>query len=1024
MSGERITWEDFRSSAGGVVAPRRWIAALRHPGRSLREVAGTGPVLPLVVLFGLNAADELDRTGFGILLPEVRDAFGLSQTGILTVVALTALGALVLQLPIAVLADRSNRVAITLVGASAWALCSVFTGLATATWMLVLARCGSGIGRAVVDPTHNSLLSDWYPVDRRPAVFSFHRAANVVGQFVGPLLAGGLAALFGWRAPFFVVAVPTVVLVVVGLRLREPVRGAQERRAAGADEEVAGTEEPKPSFSEAWRLLWKVEVLRRIWYAVPFLAVAVVGFVSLAGLLYEEVYGLDEWQRGYLAAVVEPSQLLGLAVGAKLGIRLFGRDPALVFRFLRLVALTCAAFAALFALAPWLWLTVVANIGLTTVLAVLLPGLFATLSVAIPARARAMGFSIASWWAIPGLVLLPLIGWVGDNVGMRAAMLLITPVLVVGGLIVATGGRVIRRDIADVWGASAARSQALVDRRHGRARFLVVRDLRVAYGGVEVLHGIDLDLVEGEVVALLGTNGAGKSTLLRAISGITEADHGAVILDGRDVTHAPPTEIAALGVAHVPGGAGVFPGLTVRENLRAASWLLRSGGVGRAGRQHAEERVQEVLGLFEVLGERIDDRAADLSGGQQQMLALSMALISRPRLLLVDELSLGLAPLVVSRLTDLVRRVAAEGTTVLVVEQSVNVALTMASRAYFLERGQVRFSGPTADLLDRPDLLRSVFLAGAGAEERFEVEVARHGGHHSGHREVASVEPAPPALELAAVNRHFGGISAVADVDIAVQPGEIVGLIGQNGAGKTTLLDLVCGHQPLDGGRILLDGRDVAGMSPARRARLGLGRTYQGGRMFPGLTVAEALAVSLDRATEVRDPLNAALRTPAHVTSEWAVWERVDELVGLFGLERYRDSLTAELSTGTRRIVELAGAVGHQPSVLLLDEPAGGVAQREVEALASLLERVRSELGCAMVVIEHDMPLLASVTDRLVALEAGCVIASGPPEDVLSDRLVVASYLGNDPAAVDRSGSGGSGRSGRGVPAADQGGSA
>jgi ABC-type branched-subunit amino acid transport system ATPase component len=241
-------------------------------------------------------------------------------------------------------------------------------------------------------------------------------------------------------------------------------------------------------------------------------------------------------------------------------------------------------------------------------------------------------------------------------------------------------------------------------------------------------------------------------------------------------------------------------------------------------------------------------------------------------------------------------------------------------------------------------------------------------------------------------------------VSLQVGAGEIVGLIGQNGAGKTTIFDLVCGYQPLDGGRILLAGRDVSSMSPGRRARMGLGRTFQGGRLFPGLTVAETLAVSLDRSIEVKDPFNAALRLPPQFDSEQKVATRVHQLLELFGLGAYRDSFTAELSTGTRRIVELACVVGHQPSVLLLDEPAGGVAQREVEQLGDMLRRIRDELGCSMVVIEHDMPMIAGLSDRLVALETGFVIAQGPPAEVLTDPRVVASYLGDDHAAVARSG--------------------
>ena len=993
----RISAEDLRESVRGIVSPRRWAATLAHPIRAVGEVAGSGPVFALLILFGLNCVDELDRTGFGILLPNVRDAFGMSNTGILTLVALTMLGAFLMQMPIAVWADRGNRVFITLLGAATWAAFSIMTGLSTAIWMLIVARAGAGIGRAVVDPTHASLLSDWFPVDRRPAVFSFHRAANVLGQFLGPLLAGGIAYLTDWRVPFLVFAVPTVILVVLGTRMKEPIRGAQERRASGASDEVVETEEPIPSFAESWRLLWKIEVLRRIWYAVPFLAVSLIGFVSLASLLYSDVYRLDELQRGYLAAVVEPFQLLGLAVGARLGTRLFLKSPALIFRLLRWVSFVAAALAAGFAYAPNIAVAVVFNVLLTADLAILLPGILATLSLAIPARARAVGFSVASWWAIPGLALLPLIGWIGDNWGTRLGMLVMTPILLVGGLMISSGGSVIQRDIEDVWKSSTARSQALLERRAGRSKLLLVRDLNVGYDGLQVLFDVNMEIAEGEIVALLGTNGAGKSTLLRAITGITEADFGAVIFDGRDITHAPPNEIAALGVASMPGGAGVFPGLSVRENLRSAGWLVRRD------RPELDARTAEVLEVFPVLAERLEEPASNLSGGQQQMLALAMALLSRPKLLIIDELSLGLAPVVVGKLVELVREVAAGGTTVLLVEQSVNVALGMAGTAYFMERGRVQFSGPAEELLNRPDLLRAVFLA-----ESVAAAGANDGGTGNGTGPDARPAQPPigagPAMELVAVTRRFGGINAVDQVSLSVAPGEIVGLIGQNGAGKTTILDLISGFQPLDGGRILLNGHDLSHLSAAQRARHGLGRTFQGGRLFSGLTVAETVAVSLDRSVAVKDPINAALRLPAAHDSELAIGRRVRQLLELFGLMDYRDSFTAELSTGTRRIVELACVVGHQPSVLLLDEPAGGVAQKEVEQLGALLGRIRSELGCAMLVIEHDMPLVAGLADRLVALETGAVIAEGTPSDVLADPRVIASYLGDDHLAVARSG--------------------
>lgn len=988
-----------------ATGPARWLFSVRHPVAAMRDLTMGGPVFALIVLFGLNAVDELDRTAFGILLPEIRDAFGLDLTTMLTIVGLVAAGALALQVPIAHYADRVPRVRLMLLGALAWACFSFLTGLATTVLVLGIARAGSGIGKAVNDPTHSSLIADWYPPAARPGVFSFYRAANAVGAFVGPLVAGALAYAFSWRVPFLVFAFPTLVFVVLGLRLRDPVRGGHERRAMGASDEAIATEEEPPSFAEGWRLVWKITSLRRIWYALPFLAAALIGFVSLASLLYEEVFGLDELERGFVAALTEPVQLVGLIVGARIGTRLFAEDPGKVLVFLGRVSFLVSGLAVAFALAPTVWVAVIAAGLITGSLAMLLPGILASLSLAIPPRSRSLGFSIASLWVLPGLVILPVIGAVGDAFGIRTGMLLLTPVFLVGGLVVASASSLIGADIAQVWKAAAARSEALYERRQGNAPLLVVRGLDVAYDGVQVLFDVDLDVAEGEIVALLGTNGAGKSTLLRAISGVVVADRGAVIFDGRDVTYAPPEETAARGISQVPGGAAVFPSLTVAENLELAGWLHRhEPEVAAAGRARALE-------LFPVLARRLDDPAADLSGGQQQMLGLGMALIAKPRLLMIDELTLGLAPVIVEQLLPVVEEVRAQGTTVILVEQSVNLALTLAERAYFMEKGEVRFEGPTAELLERPDILRSVFLEGAGSVGGG--TTAGPGGNGAGGAATGQADGRDPGrdgadgdaiLATQGLSRSFGGIRAVDGVDLAVTPAEIVGVIGPNGAGKTTLFDLISGHTPSDAGRVLLGGHDVTTAGPDARARAGLGRSFQDARLFPGMTVAEVLAVALDRWTQVKDPLLAALHLPASFDSEEQVAHRVDQLIELFGLGAFRAKLVHELSTGSRRIVDLACIVAHRPAAVLLDEPSSGIAQRETEALGPVIRRIRDEVGCAVVIIEHDMGLVTSVASRLVAMDQGRVIAEGPPEDVLHHPEVVASYLGTDERAIARSG--------------------
>ncbi len=215
---------------------------------------------------------------------------------------------------------------------------------------------------------------------------------------------------------------------------------------------------------------------------------------------------------------------------------------------------------------------------------------------------------------------------------------------------------------------------------------------------------------------------------------------------------------------------------------------------------------------------------------------------------MIDELSLGLAPVVVEQLLEVVRDLRDAGTTIILVEQSVNVALTVASTAYFMEKGEIRFHGPTSELLERPDVLRSVFLEGAAAAAQVQA------GDGNGSRAAAPSHATDvvaadghPVLEVRELSRSFGGIRALDLVDLAVAPGEIVGIIGPNGAGKTTLFDVISGFTPAEGGAVVLGGTDITHMTPHGRARRGLGRSFQDARLFPALTVEDAIAVALER---------------------------------------------------------------------------------------------------------------------------------------------------------------------------------
>ena len=260
-----------------------------------------------------------------------------------------------------------------------------------------------------------------------------------------------------------------------------------------------------------------------------------------------------------------------------------------------------------------------------------------------------------------------------------------------------------------------------------------------------------------------------------------------------------------------------------------------------------------------------------------------------------------------------------------------------------------------------------------------------------------------PALVARSIGVSFGGLRALDGVDLDAAPGEIVGIMGPNGAGKTTLFDCISGFTPSEG-HVWIGGRDITSLSAHARAGAGLGRSFQDARLFHTMTVLETLRVASELKMKHAGVVSALFTLPSSRSAEGGARKIALEMVDVMGLGAFRDKLIKELSTGTRRIVDLACISIQGPAVVLLDEPSSGIAQREAEALAPLLRRLRDRLGCAMVLIEHDMPLLLDLATRVYALETGRVIAVGAPDAVVRDPRVVRSYLGDDPSAIGRSG--------------------
>jgi MFS family permease len=438
-----------------VSVVRRFVAHWRPS-----VVTGGLSAFPLFVLFGLNAADELDRTAFAVLLPDIRDAFALTNAGALSIVSATTIAVLIIAVPLSFYCDRANRVRVATVGGALWGLFSVGTALALTPLMLVVMRIGAGTGRAVVEPTHNSLLADWYPPETRVKVFSVHRQANSVGQILGPLLAGALAYYFTWRTPFVVFAIPTAIVVLLALRLKEPVRGVHERRAAGLDEEAALVEEPPETIRSTMATLARVRTIRRVWLAIPFLGVALFGVPNLLSLVYEEVFDLDSLARGAIAAGVEPLQIAGVFLIMPWVARVAMRDPGYLLRFVGLVGVADAVFLVILAYAPTVWLAIGMHALLAASIGTLAPAFFALLSLVAPPRVRSAGLTTIAVFAVPGIaVVLPLIGVISDTYGVQASMLVMVPVTVAAGFILSSAADLVMPDIAASHAEAQARAQ-------------------------------------------------------------------------------------------------------------------------------------------------------------------------------------------------------------------------------------------------------------------------------------------------------------------------------------------------------------------------------------------------------------------------------------------------------------------------------------------------------------------------------------------------------------------------------------
>jgi MFS family permease len=425
--------------------------------------------MPLLVLYGHTLLDSVDRGGFNVILPEIRDQFGLTTDEITGVAAAAILVSLILGVPAAYLSDRGKRRIWWLAsGALLAAVFSTLTGIATGVGVFVASRAGFGLGIRLNDPVQGSLLSDYYAVDTRPTTFAGRQGMDNLGQLIGPVFFGVTAAVFGWRAAVLSIAVPAILLFVFSMRLPEPVRGAPEREAMGAVGDELVVEEEPARFWESMRILHTIPSLRRIYFAIPFFIGGVLGISVLLPLFQEEVFGLTSSQRGLFGSFTNVAGIVGLFVGVPISKRyLVSGRPEGMLDLLGAGGVVATLALAGMALSPNLALMGASGLVFFFVASLFLPSIATLTAMIVPARVRGMGFAMMAFWAVPGLVMLPIAGAVGDAFGLRWGMVVGLPLLTAGALIVARGKEQLRRDIERAFESAMAsmnaRSQPVSD---------------------------------------------------------------------------------------------------------------------------------------------------------------------------------------------------------------------------------------------------------------------------------------------------------------------------------------------------------------------------------------------------------------------------------------------------------------------------------------------------------------------------------------------------------------------------------
>jgi len=721
--------------------------SLRELGRSLLGVADTTSmaapfqnsrertapgVYPLVALCLLVLPEGCQTIGYFLLAMSISGSLGVGigrgpgTFGFLTEIqAVAALIGVVATVAALARVRRPIRGEAAVLTGLLWATILGLGGIAIVyRWVLLGAVAGSGLMAGAAQALHRPLILESYPPECRVRAFSLYSAAAAMSGTCAALSVALFSGVLGlsWRPIAVVFGLACLLAAVGASRLRDPgigvwdlskmqevIRFSSGGSGSGTAHGELSEEEMSVGLFEQFRQVVIIRSVRSLLLLFALFGFFIVPVQRYLWYFFAERWSVSATGRDVLIALLLFCALPSLACLSRYGDRAFRNDPV---RLIRIVS-TAAAVGMVMTFVAVIFPIFV---GMVVILAVAYSCLYSILpvaSVALLAVVHSARRTHSSALAGASMTLGVLIGAstltsFDTRYGLRVAVF-------VGALLGAGLALTVRRRTATLLGDVDSLVEEVVEDQRLRAMvatgrhfpLLSCRRIDFAYGQVQVLFDVHLTLDDGEIAALLGTNGAGKSTLLRVISGVGMPLSGTIHYRGADITFISPSRRVQLGISQIPGGRAVFGPMSVIDNLRVYGSSL---GHSRAA---LDRGIDATFEAFPLLAARRNQLASALSGGEQQMLALGKAFVLRPRLLLVDELSLGLAPRVIAELLAMVERINAAGTAVLLVEQSVNIALSLVDHAYFMEKGEMRFDGPANELVKRPDLLRAVFLEGA-----------------------------------------------------------------------------------------------------------------------------------------------------------------------------------------------------------------------------------------------------------------------------------------------------------------------